>query len=114
MSKINNNEIYAIQERLNNRPRKKLNYLTPNSTTFARSGQIMGVTYVSHLLHKIPQNLAPAPTCPARFAREARRAGGSPSQGEGDLFHQFLRNFQFFLAVNPHGFARIYYKRVNF
>ena len=30
MSKINNNEIYAIQERLNNRPRKKLNYLTPN------------------------------------------------------------------------------------
>ena len=30
MSKINDEEICAIQERLNNRPRKKLNYLTPN------------------------------------------------------------------------------------
>lgn len=30
MSKISHDEIYAIQERLNNRPRKSLNYLTPN------------------------------------------------------------------------------------
>lgn len=30
MSTITDEEIYKIQERLNNRPRKKLNYLTPN------------------------------------------------------------------------------------
>lgn len=30
MSKISHEEIYAIQEQLNNRPRKSLNYLTPN------------------------------------------------------------------------------------
>lgn len=30
MSKISHDEIYAIQEQLNNRPRKSLNYLTPN------------------------------------------------------------------------------------
>ncbi len=30
MSKINHDEIYAIQEQLNNRPRKSLKYLTPN------------------------------------------------------------------------------------
>ena len=30
MSKISNDDIHFIQERLNNRPRKKLNYLTPN------------------------------------------------------------------------------------
>lgn len=30
MSKISHDEIYAIQEQLNNHPRKSLNYLTPN------------------------------------------------------------------------------------
>jgi len=30
MSKISHDEIYAIQEQLNNRPRKSLSYLTPN------------------------------------------------------------------------------------
>lgn len=30
MSKISQDEVYAIQEQLNNRPRKSLNYLTPN------------------------------------------------------------------------------------
>lgn len=30
MSKINDEEIHAVQEKLNNRPRKNLNYLTPN------------------------------------------------------------------------------------
>ncbi len=30
LSKLYNDDIYRIQERLNNRPRKSLNYLTPN------------------------------------------------------------------------------------
>lgn len=30
LDKLNDKEIYDIQERINNRPRKKLNYLTPN------------------------------------------------------------------------------------
>jgi len=30
LENISNNDIYLIQERINNRPRKKLNYLTPN------------------------------------------------------------------------------------
>ncbi|PJA08648.1 hypothetical protein COX69_01750 [Candidatus Falkowbacteria bacterium CG_4_10_14_0_2_um_filter_48_10] len=30
MSKVTEDDIYAIQEKLNNRPRKSLNYLTPN------------------------------------------------------------------------------------
>lgn len=30
LSKLNDKQVYDIQERLNNRPRKKLNYLTPN------------------------------------------------------------------------------------
>ena len=30
LSKLTNEDIYEIQEKLNNRPRKSLNYLTPN------------------------------------------------------------------------------------
>jgi len=33
MSKVTDEQIYIIQERLNNRPRKSLNYLTPNEAT---------------------------------------------------------------------------------
>lgn len=42
LSKISEDEIYAIQERLNNRPRKSLNYLTPNEAAakFIKSGAI--------------------------------------------------------------------------
>jgi len=32
LDKITDEEIYQIQERLNNRPRKSLNFLTPNET----------------------------------------------------------------------------------
>ena len=40
--KVTNEEIYAIQERLNNRPRKSLNYLTPNEVAaeFIQSGAV--------------------------------------------------------------------------
>lgn len=42
LSKVTNDDIYAIQERLNNRPRKSLNYLTPNEVTakFIQSGAV--------------------------------------------------------------------------
>jgi transposase, IS30 family len=42
LSKVTNEEIYAIQERLNNRPRKTLNYLTPNEAAakFIQSGAV--------------------------------------------------------------------------
>jgi IS30 family transposase len=42
MSKLTNNDIYIIQERLNNRPRKSLNYLTPNEVVaeFIQSGAV--------------------------------------------------------------------------
>lgn len=42
LSKITDEDIYAIQERLNNRPRKSLNYLTPNemAAKFIQSGAI--------------------------------------------------------------------------
>lgn len=42
LSKVTREEIYAIQERLNNRPRKSLNYLTPNEATaeFIQSGAV--------------------------------------------------------------------------
>ena len=42
LSKVTNDDIYAIQERLNNRPRKSLNYLTPNEVTakFIKSGAV--------------------------------------------------------------------------
>jgi IS30 family transposase len=42
MSKITNDEIYTIQEILNNRPRKSLNYKTPNelAAKFIKSGAI--------------------------------------------------------------------------
>lgn len=42
MSKISDEEIYAIQERLNNRPRKGLNYLTPNEiiAKYIKSGAV--------------------------------------------------------------------------
>jgi len=33
LSKVTNEDIYAIQEKLNNRPRKSLNYKTPNEVT---------------------------------------------------------------------------------
>lgn len=39
ISKMTNKQIYAIQERLNNRPRKKLNYLTPNQVIAEKVGQ---------------------------------------------------------------------------
>ncbi len=42
MSKISDDDIYAIQERLNNRPRKSLNYLTPNEVVakYIKSGAV--------------------------------------------------------------------------
>lgn len=42
LSKITNENIYAIQEKLNNRPRKSLNYQTPNEVTakFIKSGAV--------------------------------------------------------------------------
>lgn len=42
LSKVTDEEIYAIQERLNNRPRKSLNYLTPNEVAakFIQSGAV--------------------------------------------------------------------------
>ena len=42
LSKVTNDDIYDIQERLNNRPRKSLNYLTPNEVTakFIQSGAV--------------------------------------------------------------------------
>ena len=42
LSKVTDEDIYAIQERLNNRPRKSLNYLTPNEITakFIQSGAV--------------------------------------------------------------------------
>lgn len=39
ISKMTNKQIYAIQEKLNNRPRKKLNYLTPNQIIATKVGQ---------------------------------------------------------------------------
>jgi IS30 family transposase len=42
MSKVTNDDIYIIQEKLNDRPRKSLNYLTPNevSAKFIESGAV--------------------------------------------------------------------------
>jgi len=42
MSKITDDDIYVIQEKLNNRPRKSLNYLTPNEVVakFIESGAV--------------------------------------------------------------------------
>jgi IS30 family transposase len=42
MSKITDDNIYEIQEKLNNRPRKSLNYLTPNEVAakFIKSGAV--------------------------------------------------------------------------
>lgn len=42
LSKVMDEEIYAIQERLNNRPRKSLNYLTPNEIVakYLQSGAV--------------------------------------------------------------------------
>lgn len=42
MSKVSEEEVYAIQERLNNRPRKSLNYLTPNEAAagFTQGGAV--------------------------------------------------------------------------
>lgn len=42
LSKVTDEDIYAIQERLNNRPRKSLNYLTPNEVTakYIKSGAL--------------------------------------------------------------------------
>jgi IS30 family transposase len=42
LSKVTDEDIYAIQERLNNRPRRSLNYLTPNevSAKFIQSGAV--------------------------------------------------------------------------
>ena len=42
LSKVTDEDIYTIQERLNNRPRKSLNYLTPNEAAarFIQSGAI--------------------------------------------------------------------------
>ncbi len=42
MSKVTDDEVYAIQERLNDRPRKSLNYLTPNEVVaqFIQSGAV--------------------------------------------------------------------------
>ncbi len=42
LSKITDDEVYRIQERLNNRPRKSLNYLTPNEivANYITSGAI--------------------------------------------------------------------------
>lgn len=37
-SKITDEEIYAVQEKLNNRPRKKLNYKTPNQVILEQIG----------------------------------------------------------------------------
>jgi len=38
LQKMTDEEIYAIQEKLNNRPRKKLNYLTPNQVIASEVG----------------------------------------------------------------------------
>jgi len=38
ISKLTEDEIYAIQEKLNNRPRKSLNYLTPNQVIAQETG----------------------------------------------------------------------------
>ena len=42
MSKVTDEYIYVVQEKLNNRPRKSLNYLTPNEVTakFIKSGAV--------------------------------------------------------------------------
>lgn len=42
MSKVTDDDVYIIQERLNNRPRKSLNYLTPNEVVakFIESGAV--------------------------------------------------------------------------
>jgi len=42
MSKVTDDDIYIIQEKLNNRPRKSLNYLTPNEITakYIESGAV--------------------------------------------------------------------------
>jgi len=39
ISKLTDDQIYAIQEKLNNRPRKSLNYLTPNQVIDQETGQ---------------------------------------------------------------------------
>jgi IS30 family transposase len=38
ISQLTEDQIYAIQERLNNRPRKLLNYLTPNQVIAQETG----------------------------------------------------------------------------
>ena len=50
LRKISDNDLYLIQERINNRPRKKLNYSTPNE--IFKSGAYF-ITYVSHLLYNL-------------------------------------------------------------
>jgi len=42
LSKLANDDIYQIQERLNNRPRKSFNYLTPNEVfaNYLKSGAL--------------------------------------------------------------------------
>ena len=42
IAKISNDDIYVIQEKLNNRPRKSLNYLTPNEVIakYIKSGAV--------------------------------------------------------------------------
>jgi IS30 family transposase len=42
MSTITDEDIYRIQEKLNNRPRKKLGYLTPNKALAAITNQLTG------------------------------------------------------------------------
>jgi len=39
LEKMTDEDIYAIQEKLNNRPRKGLNYLTPNQVIAAQVGR---------------------------------------------------------------------------
>jgi len=42
MSKVTDEQIYEVQEKLNNRPRKSLGFLTPNQafTILAQGGRI--------------------------------------------------------------------------
>lgn len=41
LTKYSNQDIYAIQEKLNNRPRKSLNYLTPNEVFARETGWVV-------------------------------------------------------------------------
>ena len=42
MDTITDEDIYYVQEKLNNRPRKKLGYLTPNKALAAITNQLTG------------------------------------------------------------------------